>query len=67
MAAAMLAVVSAVRIKLMAVLRRVAMTRAAVPVRTWERSSSKVTSRTFSGGQPADRVPRLGVFPLFVG
>jgi len=55
------------RSRLMAVLRRVAMTRGVCPVRTLERSSSKETSRTFSGGQPADRVPRLGVFPLFVG
>ena len=67
MTAAMLALLSAVRIRPIATLRRVAITRGALPVRTWERSSSKVVSRTFSGGQPADRVPRLGVFPLFVG
>ena len=34
------------RNKLMAVLRSVAITWGAFPVRTWERSSSKVTSRT---------------------
>ena len=34
------------RSRVMAVLRRPAMTRGALPVRTWERSSSKVTSRT---------------------
>ena len=34
------------RTMLMARLRREAMTRGPLPVRTWERSSSKVTSRT---------------------
>ncbi len=55
------------RIRPKAMLRRVAIACGALPVRTWEASLSKVVSRTFSGGQPADRVPRLGVFPLFVG
>ena len=35
-----------IRNRVMTVLRRVAMTRGALPVRTWERSSSKETSRT---------------------
>ena len=34
------------RSRLTTMLRQVAMTRGAWPVRTWERSSSKVTSRT---------------------
>lgn len=34
------------RIRLIAVLRNVAMTRGEFPVRTWDRSSSKVTSLT---------------------
>jgi hypothetical protein len=45
-------VAPAKRCRFSAVLRRVAITWGPLPVRTLERSSSKVTSRTFSGARP---------------
>lgn len=52
-----------IRSSVIAVLQRLAMTRGELPVRTWEQSSSKVTSRTqcsrFSTSQwPCTQVTR---------
>ena len=60
LAAAML-VAPARRSAVVTMLRIAARTAGAVPVRTLLASSPNETSRTFSGGQPADRLPRLGV------
>jgi hypothetical protein len=43
----------------MARLRRQTMTCGAVPVRTWEASSAKVTSRTTCGTFSMDQCPRM--------
>ena len=49
------------RRRLMARLRRVAMTRGPLPVRIWERSSSKVTSRTQCRRFSMHQWPRIQV------